>query len=218
MNDAQIKDTPVLTLEGVVVTRGELPLCRAVDLCLHRGEIYHLLGENGLGKTTLLMQIMGLLPTLFGQVSYLGEQGVAKGALYISHQAGVHENLSVRQNLRYLLALYGETPSDDALKSALASVGLLGFEDLPVAGLSAGQTRRVGLARLWLLSPKVMPLWVLDEPLTALDVAMVARLCERLAQFAREGGAVLLTSHQPVPVATHSFSLVAQTGEEDDWA
>lgn len=196
----------LLSLKNVNIARSEFVLCHNVSFELARGEICHLLGENGLGKTTLLMQIVGLLPTLSGQIDYLGNQ-VAKGAVYLPHQTGVQESLTVRQNLAFLLALYGVTPSDEQLEIALQQAGLAGLSHVPARELSAGQTRRISLARLWLLTPDISPLWVLDEPLTALDVAMVATLSARLKAFAGAGGAVLLTSHQPIDIATKTVDL-----------
>lgn len=205
----------LLSLKNVNIARSEFVLCHNVSFELARGEICHLLGENGLGKTTLLMQIVGLLPTLSGQIDYLGRP-FAKGAVYLPHQTGVQESLTVRQNLAFLLALYGITPSDDELEVALTMAGLAGLSHIPARELSAGQTRRISLARLWLLTPDISPLWVLDEPLTALDVAMVATLSERLQAFVKEGGAVLLTSHQPIDIATKAVDLSDFLGLGDD--
>lgn len=204
--------TCVLSLQDVSISRGEFVLCQAVNMTLKRGDICHVLGENGLGKTTLLMQIVGLLPTLTGRIDYLGQQ-TAAGAVFVAHQTGIHESLSVRQNLRFLLALYGLDVGDEKLEFALSMAGLTGLADVPARELSAGQSRRVGLSRLWLLTPEVSPLWVLDEPLTALDVAMVSRLSERIQAFAEAGGAVLLTSHQPMAIANQRLELAQFVGE-----
>lgn len=205
----------LLSLSQVAIARGEFVLCRDVSFALHQGDICHLVGENGLGKTTLLLQIMGLLPTTTGTIDYFGQK-YAKGAVYIGHQSGIHEQLSVAQNLRFLLSLYQITPSDAKLEAALAAVGLAGYQNIKSGELSAGQMRRVGLAKLWLLDAKIAPLWVLDEPLTALDTAMVAALSSRLHAFAQDGGAVLLTSHQPLTVATKIINLADYAQELQD--
>lgn len=197
---------PILTLHNVTVARGDFVLCDGVNLTLGAGDICHLVGQNGLGKTTLLMQITGILPTLSGQIDYQGKHN-AKGAVYVSHQTGIHENLSVAQNLSFLVALYGICPTSEEIEVALAQVGLAGFGDVKVGELSAGQGRRVGLARLWLLDTNHAPLWVLDEPLTALDVAMVIKLSGRIIDFAKSGGAVLITSHQALDIATMTVNL-----------
>lgn len=207
--------TDILVVDDVTVARGELILCAGVSFLLKQGEICHVLGENGLGKTTLLMQVMGLLPTLAGHIRYLGGQ-TAVGAVFVSHQVGIHESLTVSENLAFLMALYGVQVDKDEMERALAMVGLGGLGAVPARELSAGQGRRVGLARLWLLTPEIAPLWVLDEPLTALDVAMAARLSDRLTEFGKAGGAVLLTSHQPITVANKVVDLAEFVGGYDD--
>lgn len=205
----------ILTLQNVTVARGEFALCQGVSFALTAGDICHLVGQNGLGKTTLLMQIMGILPTLFGQIVYQDKPN-AKGAVYVSHQTGIHESLTVAQNLTFLLSLYGMQPKPADIDKALGAVGLGGFEQVQAGELSAGQSRRVGLARLWLLTPSIAPLWVLDEPLTALDVAMVDKLAQRICAFAKEGGAVLMTSHQALGFGTMTVDLANFMASVDD--
>lgn len=197
----------VLTLQDITIQRGDFPLCEGVTLELHKGEICHLVGANGTGKTTLLMQLAGLLPLLEGQVYYQGQATLPIAPLYVSHQLGIHPNLTVKQNLTFLLNLYGINPSTAEIETALDWVDLSGFENMGSNQLSAGQTRRVTLARLYLMTVEHSPLWLLDEPFTALDVSMVARLQQRLKDFANSGGAVLMTSHQPVEVANKSLNL-----------
>lgn len=200
-------DVPLLALDELTVQRGEIPLCEGVTLNLPTGSICHLVGANGTGKTTLLMQLAGLLPVLTGEVHYQGVVSLPIQPLYVSHQLGIHPNLTVAQNLTFLLNLYGITPSIADIDDALAWVGLQGFETISSSHLSAGQTRRITLARLYLLTPDVTPLWLLDEPFTALDVAMVARMEDRLRDFATAGGAILMTSHQAVGVANQVLDL-----------
>lgn len=188
----------LLQLNELTVQRGEMPLCAEVNLELPAGSICHLIGANGTGKTTLLMQLAGLLPVLSGEIYYQGKAMLPIQPLYISHQLGIHPNLTVGQNLTFLLNLYGVSPSRSEIDEALAWVGLQGFETISSSHLSAGQTRRITLARLYLLTPKMTPLWLLDEPFTALDVEMVARMERRLREFTTSGGSVLMTSHQAV--------------------
>lgn len=199
--------TPMLKLNELTIQRGELPLCEGVTLDLMAGNICHLIGANGTGKTTLLMQLAGLLPVLTGEVAYQGVEGLPVQPLYVSHQLGINPSLTVAQNLTFLLNLYGIAPTDEEIDAALAWVGLQGFETLSSNHLSAGQTRRITLARLYLLTPEVTPLWLLDEPFTALDVDMVARMEQRLRAFVNDGGAILMTSHQPVGVANQKLDL-----------
>ena len=200
-------NTALLVLDELTVQRGEIPLCEGVTLNLAAGSICHLVGANGTGKTTLLMQLAGLLPVLSGEVIYQGTVSLPVQPLYVSHQLGIHPNLTVAQNLTFLLNLYGISPSIADVDDALTWVGLQGFETISSSHLSAGQTRRITLARLYLLTPDVTPLWLLDEPFTALDVDMVARMEDRLREFATAGGAILMTSHQAVGVANQVLDL-----------
>lgn len=202
----------VLVCQDIAIQRGEFVLCEGVNLTLYKGEICHIIGENGTGKTTFLMQLAGLLPTETGEVFYQGEMQLPVQPLYIAHQVGIHLQLSVEQNLRFLLALYGINPSDDELAIALDWVGLSGYEGVACYQLSAGQTRRVGLARLYFYQSGAKlvaqcPFWLLDEPLTALDVAMIAKVEAIVQDFARQGGTVLMTSHQAVTVANRLLDL-----------
>ncbi len=199
--------TLMLRLDNLTVQRDEMPLCEGVSLSLAPGRICHLIGANGTGKTTLLMQLAGLLPVLQGEIDYQGVASLPVQPLYVSHQLGIHPSLTVAQNLTFLLNLYGIAPQPSDIDAALEWVGLQGFESVSSSHLSAGQTRRITLARLYLLSAKITPLWLLDEPFTALDVDMVARMEQRLLDFARAGGAILMTSHQPVGVADHVLDL-----------
>ncbi|UNU73697.1 heme ABC exporter ATP-binding protein CcmA [Moraxella nasovis] len=193
----------VFAMQGVDVQRGDFVLCSDVRLTLHAGDICHLIGENGLGKTTLLSQIAGILPMMTGKMMIAGDLA----PVYVSHQLGISEHLTVAQNLQFLLSLYGVDGSKTVIEQALERVGLQGLEQMPSGQLSAGQSRRVGLARLFVLDVEQSPFWLLDEPLTALDVAMVADIEERIRQFASCGGAVLMTSHQLVRIHNCTLDL-----------
>lgn len=195
----------LLSCQNISVQRGEFPLCEGVNLLLRQGDICHLIGENGTGKTTFLMQLAGLLPISVGKVYWQGILGLPIQPIFVAHQVGIHLQLTVAQNLQFLLALYGIQPTEKELSSALSWVGLAGYEQIACYQLSAGQTRRVGLARLFFA--KKVPLWLLDEPLTALDVNMIARIEQLLQEYAHEGGTVLMTSHQPVMVANKQLDL-----------
>lgn len=190
----------ILHLDGVRVGRGEFVLCDGVNLTLSAGEICHLIGENGLGKTTLLDQIAGLLPTMHGRIQ-------KSKLVYVSHQLGISPALTVAQNLRFLLALYHIQANDDMIDTALDMVGLYGLGETSSVQLSAGQKRRIGLARLFMMNPTHAPLWLLDEPLTALDVAMVSKLEQRMQAFTQAGGAILATSHQTMQGASRVLNL-----------
>ena len=198
-------DSPALILDDLMVMRGDVALCGALNMAVHAGEIWHIVGPNGTGKTTLLMMLAGLLPIQQGRLHWQGRAAQEWSTLYVGHLSGLNSSLSVLQNLQFLANLSQQQTRISYLYEALAQVGLAGYEDVPVARLSSGQKRRVGLARLWL--EPVPALWLLDEPLTALDVAMVERLNARIVQHAAQGGRVILTSHQTVTCVTHTLDL-----------
>ena len=182
-----MNDGPLLEASDLGVERGGRELFRGLALRVAPGDIVHLRGVNGAGKTTLLRILAGL--------ARHGHDGVITtraDALFIGHHSAVKGLLTPRENLRWHPA--GESFADPvAVDEALAAVGLYGYEDVPAAQLSAGQQRRVNLARLFLTQRS---LWLLDEPFTAIDVAGVARLQQRFLRHANDGGGVLLTSHQ----------------------
>jgi heme exporter protein A len=168
-----------------------------LGLRLDRGDMLQISGPNGSGKTSLLRLLAGLMQPTSGQVLLNGEPlhsqrtELAHNVLWIGHAAGIKDLLSAEENLSWLCALH-QPASREAIWQALADVGLRGFEDVPCHTLSAGQQRRVALARLYLDSPA---LWILDEPFTALDKQGVAQLEEHLAAHCEQGGMVILTTH-----------------------
>jgi len=179
--------SPLLAARALGIERAGRELFRELDLVVHCGEIVHLRGENGAGKTTLLRMLAGL-----ARYGYTGQIETSDAPLFLGHHSAVKTLLTPRENLR--LHPSGEGFDDPtAVDAALEAVGLYGYEDVPAGRLSAGQQRRVNLARLYLSQRR---LWLLDEPFTAIDVQGVARLQERFRRHAGEGGAVLLTSHQ----------------------
>ena len=197
-----------LTLDDVQVMRGDIRLCGPLSCVIEAGQIWHIAGPNGTGKTTLLMMLAGLLPIQYGAAQWHTQQPNDWPTLYMGHLAGLNAALTVQENLAFLAALDGQAHCTTAqLQQALAMVGLAGYEQVAVARLSSGQKRRVGLARLWLPAPAL--LWLLDEPMTALDVHMIERLNQRLAEHAAHGGRVILTSHQTVDVVSHVLDLNA---------
>lgn len=169
-----------------------------LDLAVEAGEIVRIEGPNGSGKTTLLKILSGQLADYQGELFWCGAPmrqvrgDFLANLLYMGHAPGVKAALSPLENLAWYQALAGEAGSEAARMEALAAVGLSGFEDIPAAQLSAGQQRRIALARLELIE---RPLWVLDEPFTAIDRDGVAELEQRLLAHARRGGSVLLTTH-----------------------
>lgn len=157
-----------------------------------------LAGPNGAGKTSLLRIIAGFAMPDEGQVLFADKpvtryyDEFARELLFIGHKTGVNSQLSAIENVRFWLQIQGYSCPED-LYPLMAKMGLVGLEDVPVRTLSAGQQRRVALARLWLSHAK---LWVLDEPFTALDKAGVASLQQRFIEHLANGGAILLTTHQ----------------------
>ncbi|WP_027965942.1 cytochrome c biogenesis heme-transporting ATPase CcmA [Halomonas halocynthiae] len=177
-------------------------LFRDLDLTLNAGEILRIEGPNGSGKTTLLKILSGQLGDYDGELSWCGQpmrqvrRDFLANLIYLGHAPGVKAALTPLENLAWYQALAGEAragKSGHALRmAALDSIGLGGFEDIPAGQLSAGQQRRVALARLELI-PRA--LWVLDEPFTAIDQNGVAALEARLITHVRRGGSVLVTTH-----------------------
>lgn len=188
-----------LILQRVGQSRGGRPLFDDVDVALHPGQLLWVQGVNGSGKTSLLRVICGLSAPRAGRVHVESE------LLYIGHKPGLKDQLSVIEQLRSSAALAGRPCTEAAALAALAPVGLDDAAGLRLAQLSEGQRRRAALAQLWL--PHVPPLWVLDEPLAALDTAMADRLAQRLDRHAEEGGSAVFTSHQALPLRTSVRSL-----------
>ncbi len=189
--------SPVLQTVGLACERDLRLLFENLELRLASGDMVQISGPNGSGKTSLLRLLSGLMQPTDGQVLLNGKplseqrSELARNLLWIGHAAGIKDLLTPEENLAWLCALH-QPAERDAIWLALAAVGLRGFEDVPCHSLSAGQQRRVALARLYLDSP---PLWILDEPFTALDKQGVAQLEEHLANHCEQGGLVVLTTH-----------------------
>jgi len=185
-------------------SRGERTLFAGLSFALAPGDWLQVTGANGAGKTTLMRTLVGLSQADAGQVTWNGravqEQADAfrRATLYLGHHAAVKEELNPIENLQLSCALDGEPVAEPQVRTALQTLGLAGRGRLPTRHLSAGQKRRVLLARLLLRPAR---LWVLDEPFAALDTAAVELIGLLLAAHLQGGGMALLTSHQPVPLA-----------------
>jgi heme exporter protein A len=177
----------LLEARGVSIHKGLRQLLKGVTLRVEPGDIWQLAGGNGIGKTSLLRSFARL-----ASIEVYGELSRCVDVLYIGHSAALKGAMTPRQNLKYHPSGLC-TPIDNEIDEALAAVGLADYEDALTARLSAGQKRRVALARLFLPSGR---LWLLDEPFTALDVAGVEVLEQRFKAHAQAGGAVVFTSHQ----------------------
>jgi len=200
-------DAPLLQARGLAFARNDEPVFGPLDFELGAGEALLVLGGNGAGKTTLLRVLAGLLPAAAGDVRLRGQRvdrdHLARGSAYLGHLPGHKAELSTLENLQFARALSG-APDDADLERTLADVGLAGYEDTPARRLSAGQNKRLGLARLRLQSA---PLWLLDEPYANLDLDGIALVNRLIGAHVAGGGAVLLTTHgayaaPPVPVRT----------------
>ncbi len=188
----------MLSLENLAVERGDFRLFEDLNLELPPGSLVQVVGPNGAGKTSLLAAVAGLLPMASGRVCWnhrevkLDRSIFAANFSYLGHAAGLKAALTPLENLQFLMALRDHQPSIKAVMQALAEIGLSGYEHTPLINLSAGQKRRVALARL---SMEASPLWILDEPFTAIDRQGVVELEQQLHQHAEAGGMVLFTTH-----------------------
>jgi len=200
----------MLEINNLACLRGDRLLFRQLSLSVQTGELWRVLGANGVGKTSLLRLLCGLTTPEAGEVLWQGKsirqerEDFHAALLYLGHAPALNDLLTPVENLRFACAFGGDEASEADCKSALSRIGLSRQLDLPAKVLSQGQRRRVGLARLLLATRR--PLWILDEPFTALDVAAVGELADVITQHASAGGMVIFTSHQDagfsVPVRT----------------
>lgn len=198
-----------IMLQGInlACVRGDRELFSDVNFSLEAGGLMQVRGPNGSGKTSLLRMLCGLSNPAAGEIRWNDTSirvldGEYYGAMtYIGHLSGTKDDLTVIENLRISSALAGFDIGADQAKEALGHIGLRGREVLPVKVLSQGQRRRVALARLLVCKT---PLWILDEPLVALDVAAVKLIQELLEQHLREGGMVVMTTHQEIDITATS--------------
>lgn len=203
--------TPLLQGRQLFCERDERVLFAGLDFSIAAGEVLQVEGPNGSGKTTLLKIISGLSRDFEGALFWRGEpvaevrDDYFSSMLYFGHLPGVKAVLTPIENLRWYAALHPAMPAgDEEIMQALDKVGLYGFEDVACHSLSAGQNRRVSLARLYLSKA---PLWILDEPFTAIDKAGVAAKEQLIADHAKQGGSVILTTHHELAIASRQLSL-----------
>ncbi|WP_094110643.1 cytochrome c biogenesis heme-transporting ATPase CcmA [Shigella flexneri] len=200
----------MLEARELLCERDERTLFSGLSFTLNAGEWVQITGSNGAGKTTLLRLLTGLSRPDAGEVLWQGQplhqvrDSYHQTLLWIGHQPGIKTRLTALENLHF----YHRDGDAAQCLEALAQAGLAGFEDIPVNQLSAGQQRRVALARLWLTRAT---LWILDEPFTAIDVNGVDRLTQRMAQHTEQGGIVILTTPQPLNVAESKIRRISLT-------
>jgi heme exporter protein A len=183
-------DDAGLVAEGLAAIRGERLVFAGLSFSVPRGGALLLLGPNGAGKSTLLRLLAGLGRAEAGRLRLDGGEVAAEDVAYLGHQDAVKPGLTAAENL----AFWGDRP---AVAAALAAVALAPLAEVPARMLSAGQKRRLALARLTL---GAAPLWLLDEPSLGLDAASVARLGDMLATHRNGGGMVITATHLPLPL------------------
>jgi len=199
----------LLTTENLVVEqlqciRDDRVLFDNLNFALSSGELLQIEGTNGSGKTTLLRVLCGLTLPTAGTVYWQGQaiQNLKSSyrihLAYVGHTGGVKAELTPLENLAIAKAL-SAYPTEITLTTALEQVGLYGFEEVFTRTLSAGQQRRLAIARLLVTKA---PLWILDEPLTALDKKAIQMIEQLLDNHVQEGGMVIVTSHQPIHCKT----------------
>lgn len=185
----------LLVARGLAFSRDDTPVFGPLEFAVDAGEALLVQGGNGAGKTTLLRVLAGLLHAEAGTVEIAGAPALpgsrARHIAYLGHLPGLKADLSALRNIEYLCGLHGRR-DDQTPEAAMAVVGLAGFEDAPLRTLSAGQKKRLGLARLW-LSPA--PLWLLDEPYANLDLEGIQLVNRMVEAHLRAGGAALITTH-----------------------
>jgi heme exporter protein A len=189
----------LLKVQNLTCVRGERTLFKDLSFQVNAGELLYVRGENGVGKTSLLRLLVGLAKPLAGEIKWGGmptekcPEVFRKDTLYLGHHGALKGELSALENLKFSAAIDGLQLQETEALSALAMFGLKGRERLPVEWLSAGQKRRVLLARLTLRKAR---LWILDEPLNALDVKATQFLLGMIRDHLQQQGAVIITSHQ----------------------
>lgn len=189
---------------GLECVRGDRTLFSDLSFSVKEGELLHLKGANGSGKTSLLRMLTGLMSAAEGEIQWNGEnirklrEEYQKEMLYIGHLPGIKGDLTALENLRVNNALNGTEISEEEAWDALGEIGLKGREDLPARALSQGQGRRVALAKMLVSKAKI---WILDEPFVALDVKAVAMLQKVLDNHLQQNGMIVLTTHQEFTVS-----------------
>lgn len=198
-----------LRCHGLTYHRGHERIFGPLSFEVSQGQALMVLGGNGAGKTTLLRVISGALRASEGLIEIDGQpcQAPITGVAYLSHKPGHKADLSAARNLAYAAALAGVTLDPQRLQHGLDEVGLDGYADVPARRMSAGQNKRLALARLRLNPAK---LWLLDEPYANLDLDGIAIVNRLIAEHIQDGGAALLTTHgayaaPPVPHRTLSL-------------
>lgn len=201
-----------LRVEKLHVRRGQALIIRDLSFAIDAGHAVHIAGENGAGKTTLLRAMAGLLPADFLHMQFGADALLPEDMHLVGHREGLKSRLTVRENLKAVSQIMGgASHTPQLILQALQIMGLASHQDRLVSDLSAGQRRRAALARL-IIVPR--PIWLLDEPLTALDRAARDLLDHMVSAHLGRGGIVVATSHEPLRFAERQLTLAhAQPGE-----
>ena len=192
-----------LSVSNLQCTRGDRQLFSGLSFQLKPKQLLFLQGKNGSGKTTLIRTLCGLFVADEGEIQWkdlpIEEhlESYRADMFYLGHLNAIKGDLTALENLRINQTMSGQSCTEDELLDALEKLGLFGYEDFPTRQLSQGQKRRVALARLLL---NKSPLWILDEPFVALDIAAVELLQNIISKHVEEGGMAILTTHQEVPL------------------
>lgn len=177
---------PLLKIDHLSCERNDVALFHDLSFEIYPGDIVHIVGRNGCGKTTLIRIIANFERTARSEITR--EKNLDKTTLYIGHQSGIKDQLTPLENLRWYFPL----SRDDQIVDALTGWDLSGYENTICGRLSAGQKQRVALARLCLAQDRF---WILDEPFVSLDASGVSKLEAMLGRHAEKNGAVILTTH-----------------------
>jgi len=204
-----------LTVNDLRFERDDIAVINDACLTLDDGEILQIEGPNGSGKTTLLRILTTALQPNGGEILYQGQIlskcrfDYLSNILFLGHQSALKLTLTAEENLSWITS---ELPGSVSVLNALERVGLRGYSDIPCHSLSAGQQRRVALARLLLSNAKI---WFLDEPFAALDGQGVQFVEQCMERHVNGGGAVMLTTHQPIGMeSVRRYSLVDSSDGE----
>lgn len=187
-----------LVAQDIACQRGGREVFTGLSFAVSKGEALLVTGRNGAGKSSLLRIIAGLIRLAGGRITLEGgktESNVAEQAHYVGHQDPVKGALSVAENLSFWSSYLHGKPD---VRAALKAVGLDGLADLPAGYLSAGQRRRLSIARLAAVK---RPLWLLDEPTTALDAQAQKALADLMRKHLRSGGLIVAASHGPIGIS-----------------
>jgi heme exporter protein A len=208
-------NSSLLTVNDLRFERDDIAVINDACLTLNDGEILQIEGPNGSGKTTLLRILTTALQPSGGEILYQGQIlsecrfDYLSNILFLGHQSALKLTLTAEENLSWITS---ELPGSVSVLNALERVGLRGYSDIPCHSLSAGQQRRVALARLLLSNAKI---WFLDEPFAALDGQGVQFVEQCMERHVNGGGAVMLTTHQPIGMeSVRRYSLVDSSDGE----